>query len=714
MSLSIQNLPMTNTIRSRKVITYSAEEFACIDRHIERYFGKVTQVIDDPSCLDPQIDLLVIGPTSKRDYFTVITRGLGAYSPPDKYPSRKNLNARTELVIRLDKRWFIESDCHDADVWPLRMLLRIAHYAYSQNERFLPNMLFDNGQPLDPSTELRGFIIEELVTDFDAGARQCLLPNYEYVMFFHLTALFGNEIDLLANYELDAFFYQLHQVSTVIGPKRKSFILPYKHHRYPVESFDDWDFLMPSQGIVICAQYIPEFYLNCFVRFCIEGELMSWRFYKQYPELEKDPEITNQQCQEIIANLFPSGLERRYFNGDGNRFISLYFEGTRYPSYKSDLDDIVLFSYGHHYYYRVIANKHQLIMPLVEYSYILIRRLLNKRLASTRNIDFYQDDYEKLLAEAMGKQANCNCSTYYPAMSTTEPLMAHVRHLNRSFYERQEYSLFIEVNEEMLYRLMRSNQHDKHYISSEELNIQNYAATLPINSEGQVELSKANLSVPDKYRQAYQPEDPYAYENYLLELFSQDRLQHFCVELMYTELANIYFHKVNAPQDIAHKDYTDDSKVHSDSAIFNLLFSPCFEIKSLIDHNTCFTKPVILAQLPLLHPFEALNYLPYLPPTPGLTLDKALAIFYSWYKDLGAWPIFVGPEMLEFITPKPLNERQSRKICLEILALCPKLRQLVIDNIYSVDDIQAFLKGSHNIVLDFSLREKSIHKPYGY
>ena len=98
MSLSIQNLPMTNTIRSRKVITYSAEEFACIDRHIERYFGKVTQVIDDPSCLDPQIDLLVIGPTSKRDYFTVITRGLGAYSPPDKYPSRKNLNARTCLL----------------------------------------------------------------------------------------------------------------------------------------------------------------------------------------------------------------------------------------------------------------------------------------------------------------------------------------------------------------------------------------------------------------------------------------------------------------------------------------------------------------------------------------------------------------------------------------------------------------------------------------
>ena len=59
-------------------IMYSEEEIECIENHIEKQFGELGEVFHEIVSPDIHVDIWIINPTPKHNYYTLVTMGMGA------------------------------------------------------------------------------------------------------------------------------------------------------------------------------------------------------------------------------------------------------------------------------------------------------------------------------------------------------------------------------------------------------------------------------------------------------------------------------------------------------------------------------------------------------------------------------------------------------------------------------------------------------------
>jgi hypothetical protein len=64
-----------------KPMLYTEKEIAAVDAHIEKYFGTYETVFHEiPTVLDGiHCDIVIIPPSEKHNFITLITQGAGAY-----------------------------------------------------------------------------------------------------------------------------------------------------------------------------------------------------------------------------------------------------------------------------------------------------------------------------------------------------------------------------------------------------------------------------------------------------------------------------------------------------------------------------------------------------------------------------------------------------------------------------------------------------------
>lgn len=55
------------------------EEMDALEAHIDKYFGKSKNVFHEIASPDIHVDIYIIEPTRKRNYYTLITSGMGAH-----------------------------------------------------------------------------------------------------------------------------------------------------------------------------------------------------------------------------------------------------------------------------------------------------------------------------------------------------------------------------------------------------------------------------------------------------------------------------------------------------------------------------------------------------------------------------------------------------------------------------------------------------------
>ena len=58
---------------------YTEEEMEAVEAHIQQYFGKFENVFHELSSPDIHVDICVVPPTEERDYYTLVTMGMGAH-----------------------------------------------------------------------------------------------------------------------------------------------------------------------------------------------------------------------------------------------------------------------------------------------------------------------------------------------------------------------------------------------------------------------------------------------------------------------------------------------------------------------------------------------------------------------------------------------------------------------------------------------------------
>ena len=82
------------------------------EEHIDKYFGKVENVFHELVSPDIHVDICIIPPAEERDYYTLVTMGMGArrMNVPDELAEYKL--ERAELAIALPANWKLDQGVH--------------------------------------------------------------------------------------------------------------------------------------------------------------------------------------------------------------------------------------------------------------------------------------------------------------------------------------------------------------------------------------------------------------------------------------------------------------------------------------------------------------------------------------------------------------------------------------------------------------------------
>ena len=89
--------------------SYTPYEAQTIQDHIIKHYGNISRTVMVKECESLDLKLYVIEPTKERDFYTVVTSGMGAYKMdiPDDFKD-DNVD-RIELLIYLSSNWDIDS-----------------------------------------------------------------------------------------------------------------------------------------------------------------------------------------------------------------------------------------------------------------------------------------------------------------------------------------------------------------------------------------------------------------------------------------------------------------------------------------------------------------------------------------------------------------------------------------------------------------------------
>jgi hypothetical protein len=171
---------------------YTEKEFDIIDSHIEKSFGKCKNVFHELVSPDIHVDICVIEPTKKRNYYTLVTMGMGAHKmniPPEL---ESNKIDRAELLITLPPDWNLENE-DEIYYWPMRWLKIMARLPIEHNTWLGWGHTVPNGEPFAKNTKLSGMLVT-MPYFFAEKAASCKLPNKELVRFYQLIPLYENEM----------------------------------------------------------------------------------------------------------------------------------------------------------------------------------------------------------------------------------------------------------------------------------------------------------------------------------------------------------------------------------------------------------------------------------------------------------------------------------------------------------------------------------------
>ena len=204
---------------------YTAEEISIIEEHIAAHFGVFHSVFHEIISPDLHIDIVIIEPQGERDYYTLVTMGMGAHrmqTPPelDEYQLE-----RLELVICLPREWKLptreyevtggvnpeddpEHPSHENWYWPIRWLKTLARLPKENNTWLGVGHTVPNGADAEPLAANTNFCCQLLIPAilFDEAARSCPMPDGSRVNFLQMLPILKDEMELKLEQGVEALF----------------------------------------------------------------------------------------------------------------------------------------------------------------------------------------------------------------------------------------------------------------------------------------------------------------------------------------------------------------------------------------------------------------------------------------------------------------------------------------------------------------------------
>lgn len=378
---------------------YSLEEVECLEDHIEKYFGEIPTVFHEIKSEDIHVDVYVVPPTEKRNYYTLITLGMGAHEM--NVPEEAEGKNRVELLMCLPPDWKVGEDAPEW-YWPIGTLKSLAHLPIDCETWLGWGHTVDNGGNMAPNTQLSGSLLVR-PEDVEDGADECTLPGGEVVTFLELIPIYREEMDYKIDNDTKELLLKMGDVSHILNPNRHNVCEDYLSH---AERFDN----LHRHSRKVISKGLPVEPINgcnhiaIFVRWCITHHLLEEGFYKYCSEFAQSVLDRNiLDLRPFFIETLGAMLEINQFSFVGANFLIYYYTGVEgRPYYPADVDDYAEKFFGtERYNCEEFQDEAYMFVPYDETYYNgmseYIQRAFDEFLPNF--MDTYSDNLEKAKAK---------------------------------------------------------------------------------------------------------------------------------------------------------------------------------------------------------------------------------------------------------------------------------------------------------------------------
>lgn len=618
---------------------YSSKEMDVIQEHIEKYFGKFEYIFHELVSPDVHIDICLIPPSEGRNYYTLVTMGMGSYkmNVPKEYAEYKL--ERAELAISLPSDWkFSQEDFKDERwYWPIRLLKILARYPLDGDTWLGYGHSLDFRRSFAPNTQFCASLLVAPL-DVDENGQICVLPNGEEVNFYQVLPLYRNEMKYKVEYGLEALLGRMSKKYGIVCPNRPNIIA--EGIKIPTDFDGEMD--NAAYHLESIEEKLPEIdpinaynHMAIYLRWCMEQDLMHESFLKEHKDLvesvKADPSRVDLRL--FIRDNLEGRLFLSLFNQKGRTFAGYYYGNNFAPCYPSDVDDYALKFFGPaRYHSNEFKQEAYLFIPFDEDYYQDMAKLIDKRFLNWLQQKIDEETLNPSdLAHAMMTYLDCDC-TYFPSMKDDDPIVAAYGYARRLGVREGFIPVLVQVDEALWTSMLLNSNH----------------------SDEETEGYTFDLEKVEGYRKTMLA-TPIASAKELLEALTDQR-------------------KSEAEEDEIDLEKDLVGEMEGGTSVDRL--------QSFWNPRNDMTYPLILARIPVKNPWEIFAYLPFgnwneCPDTPQL-----MAVAKYWFEQYGAVPAAISHDVLEFDLPAPVPKENAMELAMQQYAFCP-------DQVQSWDTIGA-------------------------
>ncbi len=177
---------------------YEQEDIEVLDQHIRKHYGEYEHVFHELVSPDIHVDICIVDPTPERNFYTLITLGMGAHHMKMPTALKGRQLDRAEILICLPPEWNIQSE-EEQFHWPVRLLKVLARLPQQEDSWLGWGHTVSNEMPFAENTKLCGSVLLA-PGPFAEDAQRCQLNNGDYVNFYQVIPLYQEEMDFKINY----------------------------------------------------------------------------------------------------------------------------------------------------------------------------------------------------------------------------------------------------------------------------------------------------------------------------------------------------------------------------------------------------------------------------------------------------------------------------------------------------------------------------------
>lgn len=367
-----------------------------------------------------------------------------------------------------------------------------------------------------------------------------------------------------------------------------------------------------------------------YLRWCIEHDLMSESFCRRWPDIVEAVRTNPAEAclREWLRDKLKGELHASIFNERGADFACYYYGALHEytPHYTMDVDIHAVSRIGvERNFSDEIQDEAYLFLPFDEDYYREMARIIERRYENWAGQRFDDSTLAPSeTAEALMAYLDCEC-TYFPSMADDDPIMCAYEYAGKNAAHEGFVPMLIAVDETLWECLM-------------------------LNSDP-----------------AHEGDDDHAFDPDAVAAYRQSQLAAPLPDGRMVLEDGMAERRAEAEDDS--KDWDTEVVGRMEGGFNNHRFSGYW------NSETDMTHPVILARIPVRHPWEVFAHLPFgnwndCPDTPQL-----MAVARYWFEKFGAVPAVMTHDELDFALPKPIGRELAVQTALEQYAFCPDMDQ---------------------------------------